>query len=214
MWIQLKSVKRILEGGKEIQRNQGDWVNVGKQEALLWISRGEAVIPGKSAYREFNLSPGSGVLIIGDEHKGKKLLEPIKTDIDIVYGVINLPFQYTVIWNTNLPIQVEKIAVGLMLLQTWEMAIPLFDYSVLAESIGDEQERNKTKDIIRDLRVPLYDTRLMFIKTTRETQYLIDCWTSEMKNGANEMLSFLRNLYKIKPLILALPISWTHSDVR
>ncbi|MFA5714391.1 MAG: hypothetical protein WC998_01450 [Candidatus Paceibacterota bacterium] len=214
MWIQLKSCKRILENGKEISRNPGDWVNVGKQQALLWISQGDAILPGKSAYKEFDLSPGSGILVIGDENKGHKILEPIKTEVEIIYGIINLPFQYTVIWNTDLTIAVEKIAVGLLLLQTWEMAVPLFDYDTLAANVASEEERNKTAAIIRDLRVPMYDTRLMFVKTTRETQYLIESWTEEMRNGADEKLAFLRNLYKIKPLILALPISWTHLNVR
>lgn len=214
MWIQLRSSKRVLENGKEVTRNPGDWVNVGKQQALLWISQGEAIKPGKSKFKEFDVSIGSGILVVGDEDKGRKTLEPIKTEIDIVYGVINLPFQYTVIWNTELPLVVDKILVGLMLLQTWEMAIPFFDYDTLAANVGSEEERNKTKAVIRDLRVPLYDTRLMFVKTTRETQYLIDTWVEEMRNGADEKHAFLRNLYKIKPLILALPTSWNHSNVR
>ena len=214
MWIQLNSCKRILENGKEVDRHPGDWVNVGKQQALLWISQGDAILPNKSAYAEFGISEGSGVLVIGDENKGRKTLEPIKTEIEIVYGTYNLPFKYNVIWNTDLPLMVDKVCIGLMMLQTWDMAVPLFDYNTLAEAVGSDLERNKTKDIIRDLRVPLYDTRLMFIKITRETQYLIESWTEEMRNGADEKLSFLRNLYKIKPLILALPISWTHSDVR
>ncbi|MDD5517845.1 MAG: hypothetical protein PHV98_00655 [Candidatus Omnitrophica bacterium] len=214
MWIQLKSSKRILENGKEVTRNPGDWVNIGKQLALLWISQGDAIIPGKSTYKEFDLSPGSGILVTGDENIGQKTLEPIKTEIEIVYGAINLPFQYTVIWKTELPLMVEKIAVGLMLLQTWEMAVPLFDYDTLAANVGSEEERNKTKAIIRDLRVPLYDTRLMFIKTTRETQYLIDTWVKEVQEGTDEKLSFLRCLYRVKPLILALPISWTNHNVR
>jgi hypothetical protein len=214
MWIKLIATKRILESGKEVQRNPGDCVNVGKQEALLWISRGEAKTIDNSQYAEFGISEGSGALVIGDENKGRKTLEPIKTEIEIVYGTYNLPFKYNVIWNTDLPLMVDKICIGLMMLQTWDMAIPLFDYNTLAEAVGSDLERNKTKDIIRDLRVPMYDTRLMFIRTTRETQYLIESWTDEMRNGADEKLSFLRNLYKIKPLILALPISWTHSDVR
>ena len=96
------------------------------------------------------------------------------------------------------------------MLEKWEVAAPLYDYKMLAITTGTEKEREKTKMVIRDLRAPMYDTRLMFVKRTKNGQELLKQWNLEV--GEERRLAFLRALYKVKPLVLALPATWMGFD--
>jgi len=95
------------------------------------------------------------------------------------------------------------------LLQRWQVAIPLWNYETLAAQVGTEEERERTKAVIRDLRVPLRDTRLVFMRRCAQTRELTNVWREELTNSTDERLAFLRALYRIKPVICDLPASWT-----
>jgi hypothetical protein len=116
-----------------------------------------------------------------------------------------LPYPMTLLWKPGLKLRGEMIPVGFHLLKTWQVAAPLWDYRELACHVGSEEEKEKTKAVVRDLRVPLYDTRLIFVKRCGDTRALIDLWKQE---EGDEKLAFLRALYQVKPLILALPVTW------
>lgn len=45
MWIQLRVIKHIEVLGKMTTYHPGDWVDVGKQQALAWARSGEAALP-------------------------------------------------------------------------------------------------------------------------------------------------------------------------
>ena len=64
--------------------------------------------------------------------------------------------------------------------------------------------------MIRDLRVPMYDTRVIFAKLTPDTARLIKIW-NEIEG--DRRLAFLQALYKVKPFILALPANWAGANV-
>jgi len=100
------------------------------------------------------------------------------------------------------------IPVGVSLLDKWQVAAPLWDYEKLACHVANEPAREATKAIIHDLRVPLYDTSLIFVKRCGDTERLIEAWDWSA-DGDEDRLAFLRALYEVKPLILALPITWT-----
>ncbi len=53
--------------------------------------------------------------------------------------------------------------------------------------------------------MPVYDTRLMFIRRCHATRELVDEWVAE---DGHRGLAFLRALYRVKPLVLALPTTW------
>lgn len=202
MWIQLIAPKNIEVQGKNQRFNPGDWVDVGKQTALLWLSDNSAHIP-EMAESGFNLN-GAGILT---DHKELlcKRLERESKGIEILEGAPCLPFEKTILLDSALAFRASLIPVGVTMLDTWDIAVPLMDYKILALHIGTDSEREQTKAVIRDLRVPVYDTRLMFIKRNQDTERLIDNW----RNAGKTPLAFLRELYKIKPLILALPCTWT-----
>lgn len=202
MWIQLLAPKNIEVQGKSHRYQSGDWVDVGKQSALLWLSDGSAHLPDMIE-SGFNLS-GAGILTDHKELLCNRLKEEAKS-IEILEGAPCLPFEKTILLDSTLPLRTSLIPVGVAMLDVWEIAVPLMDYSIMACNVGSDNEREQTKAVIRDLRVPVYNTQLMFVKRTPDTERLIDNW----RNAGKTPLAFLRELYKIKPFILALPCTWT-----
>ena len=202
MWIQLLAPKNIEESGKNRRYNPGDWVDVGKQTALLWLSDNSAHLPDMIE-SGFNLN-GAGILTDHKELLCTRLKEQAK-GLEILEGAPCLPFEKTILLDAALPLRTSLIPVGISMLDTWEIAVPLMDYKIMAINLGTEAEREQTKAVIRDLRVPVYNTQLMFVKRTQDTERLIDNW----RNAGKSPLAFLRELYKIKPFILALPCTWT-----
>ena len=204
MWVQLVQPRYIEYNGVQRKYNAGDWVDVGKQSALMWIAEGAAEIPEAIDFKTYY---GSSAGIVTDD---KERLSKVLTS----YSESNIleELQPTVAWERNcwihssLQFRPELIAIGLGMLDTWQIAVPLMDYGILAMSIDvSEAEKAKTKDIIRDLRVMCYDTRLMFYRNEPDVVRLLEMWRKE---GATP-LAFLRALYTVKPFILALPVTWT-----
>ena len=202
MWIQLLQPKTISNNGKSARYNAGDWVDVGKQTALLWLSDNSAHLPDM-VESGFNLN-GAGILTDHKELLCTRLKEQAK-GMEILEGAPCLPFEKTILMDSALALRTSLIPVGISMLETWEIAVPLMDYKIMAINLGTDTEREQTKAVIRDLRVPVYDTRLMFVRRTQDTERLIDNW----RNAGKSPLAFLRELYKIKPFILALPCTWT-----
>ena len=204
MWVQLAATKYIEKLGVQQRYSPGDWVEVGKQTALLWLSEGSARIPDPAQIASLN-PDGSGILTDKRDLMCKQLISLGEYVVIEEGKLLSLPFSRTVWIDSLLSVRPELIPVGLLMLDTWEIAVPLMDYKTLAIHEGTEQEREKTKQVIRDLRVPMYDTRLMFMKKTPAVTELLRLYT---KDGYNP-LSFLRAVYTVKPFILALPCTWT-----
>ena len=207
MWVQLRSMQYVTENGKQVAKYPGDWVDVGRQIANLWISRGEAHIPGGQIERVHG--DGVGIVVDGSLDAAYKTLEIFGDSLNVQASSPALLFEHSMIWNTGLQIRSEMIATGFSFLDTWEIAVPLWNYQQLAITAGDKDERDLTEKIIRDLRVPVYDTRLMFVKRSQTTTELFDLWRKDVRDGRDERLSFLRAIYNVKPFILALPTTWT-----
>jgi hypothetical protein len=129
-------------------------------------------------------------------------------NLPIQTGDLRLPWDRTMIWDAQKKIRIELIPVGFHLLKTWEIAVPLVDYKTLALNLGTPEERTTTQAIIKDLRVPVYDPRLIFARKCENVEQLLQVWGEERSQARDGRLSFLRSLYKVKPLILALPTSW------
>ena len=100
----------------------------------------------------------------------------------------------------------EQIPRGLDFLATWEAAAPVWSYETLAADVATGAERERTEALIGDLRVPLYEVGLLFVRRCERGQALLDAWRVEGSGDAR--LAFLRALYEVKPLFCALPRSW------
>jgi hypothetical protein len=106
------------------------------------------------------------------------------------------------LWNPKAVLDRNLIAVGFSLLDHWQIAVPLYNYKVLAEHVGTPEDRERVKEIIHDLRVPIYDTRVMFVRQCAETRDLFERWDYGTE------LDFLVALYQTRPVINALPPTW------
>lgn len=219
MWVQLLVAQSLEVAGSIKHLRPGDWVDVGKQTAMRWIAQRMAHIPNYALY-DF-VAEGSGVLAIGP--KAVSAVAALNTgSIKIGSSTAieelfkdrvapTLPYNHTLLWHTELALRYELLPVGFGLLDIWEAACPLWDYDVLAAHIGTEEERNRTIEITQDLRVPLFDYRLLFLRAGDSGSQLLNAWLGQHQPGDDYRLSFLRAYYLIKPFMLALPVTWANA---
>ena len=202
--VKLKAIKDIEIKGEMRRCYPGDWVDVGRQTAERWIAQGEAWRPSG----EITVPSGAGVWVRGLAVPGCKVLEALPYIEDD--GKSNaLPYPRTLVWDPVLGCRHELLGVGFRLLNRWQVAVPLLSYEVLAYHLGDDEDRVRTEAIIRDLRVPVYDTRMIFVRRCAETVELVTRWLED--GSGDERLAFSRAVYAVKPVICALPTSWTES---
>jgi hypothetical protein len=122
-------------------------------------------------------------------------------------------------WDPAIPLRLELVPAGFNFLHKWHAAAPLFDYNTLAFQHGTLEERQRTMAVIADLRVPLYETRALFLRQCPEVDALLEAWVTECDHlGAREAspeddqhmrLAFHRALWKVPQLLmLPLPTTW------
>jgi hypothetical protein len=207
MYVQLTVRKQLDIDGRSRTYHPGDWVRVGKQSALQWIAQGQArtAEPVKMV-----LPPGCAVLLRRD---AKGAMDPFrKLGLEIRWSVIsNGDIQpkhaRTLLWDPSVPPRMEILLAGFGFLDRWQMAAPLWSYDKLACDVGSQADRERTKALVHDLRIPLYETNLLFLRRCDETERVLSLWRQECQDG-DERLAFLRAVYQVKPLILALPMTW------
>lgn len=98
---------------------------------------------------------------------------------------------------------------GFHFLQRWDAAAPLWRYGKVAADVGGPAEQKRTQKITRDLRVLLYAHELLFVRNSPDGRALLAAWQEEMTGGGEPRLAFLRAVYRVKPLFLALPRTWS-----
>ena len=209
-WVQLLQLKHIERNGKRVVYHRGDFVQVGNQTALHWIAEGSARSLTADISEYVPDGDSLGVYLIAHPEVGRKILKDSSIQID--HGEPRIPWDFTFLWNPDAPLRPELLPVGFSLLETWEFACPLLPYEQLACTIGSQDEQDKTKDLIGDLRIPLYDPRMMFTRKTETTEWIISNWQTAIGNGHNTHHALLRAIYVAKPLLLALPPTWTHPN--
>ena len=201
VWVQLTQSTHIEERGRMTQYHPGDWIHVGKQYALQLVADGKALSPFPESVAVEEPEGTSGIMLFGSGD------EP-EVGVDVSRdGVWEMRWHKTAFWSSDTPVNLAFFAIGFGLVNRWELAVPLWDYRHLAQDEPmAEDERAYTQKVIRDLRVPLYDIRFMVMRRCENTRRLLEVWEGE---GEYTRLSFLRSLYRVKPLVLALPVTWT-----
>lgn len=214
MWVQLKSIKHIEVAGQMRTYRPGDWVDVGKQTALQWLALGDAWTPELDV-AEFMDTGDAGILCVGAEGEGgpaaQTAVSAYSQHLGTAVGALGdglLRWSKTLIWDGLVPIRVELLPVGFGLLDTWQVACPLVSYETLACDLGEDGDKARTRAVVHDLRVPLYHPGMVFVKRCQDTEYLVDAWREERVGSGGRFHSFLRAVYRARPLILALPMSW------
>jgi hypothetical protein len=186
----------------------GDWVEVGKQLALRWIAEGSAEAP-QSTLTHVAGDGSCGILVTGNDAAAKQVLADSADKIAIAFDLPKLRWNKTLIWSGDCPLRFELILIGFGLLDKWDVLYPFCDYHKLADGIGSEEDRERTKKIVRDLRIPVPDIRLIYMKRNGRTEELMDVWREESVGSSEESLAFLRAVYRVKPFQLPLPTTWT-----
>lgn len=214
MWIKLLAIKQIDVHGVKHTRHPGDWVDIGKQTARRWIAASEAEVP--SMKKAGLIEDDAGAVVRGDVVMGSLLLAKYAEGMTVVEAEheLAIPFARTLFFKSPAPVRPELFPIGFHLLETWEVVVPLWNYDVLACHVGTDEERKRTEAIIHDLRVLLYDTRLMFMRDCGNAKRLLKTWMLEKQSGDDERLAFLRALYQVKPFVLALPTTWLGTGPR
>lgn len=212
MYIKLKSIQHLPdESGTMRSYNPGDWVDVGRQKAQLLIAAGQAEV---MTSQRLELLPSDCAIIV----RGSGSLPPGNIDGITIESMGDqtwadgLPHAYCLFYKTGTVLRTELLQVGFNLLTRWDAVIPLLSYQQTAANIGSPEDRAATKELIGDLRVPAYDTRLLYVRKNDAGAGLIAEWWRQLgredipKRSAD--LAFLRAVFVVKPRLCAAPVSW------
>jgi hypothetical protein len=199
MWVQLVTVQYVADHGRTVARHPGDWVEVGKQQALAWVASGQAKAIGAASKELFT---DCGILV---KEPAPTLFGPVPMTIDRLQTALLYP--KNMLWDGKTKMPPHLLAVGFNLLETWEAAIPLLSYETLAANVGSDSDRAKTASVVKDLRVLLYEPGVMFLRDCPACHELLERWAHE-RDGGNAHLAFLRALYATPLTVCALPTTW------
>ena len=209
MWIQLLALWTGDTDGIVRAHYPGEWIDLGKQPALKLIGEGRAR-PARPVNLE--VAAGCGVVLTGRSTEQARMLISKVKSLPTKSGEPELAFERTLILDGALLLPLELIPAGFGFLSRWHAAVPLAPGWQLADSIGSLADRERTKDVIHDLRVPYRDTRVMFLRRCVQTERLLELWKGE-EAGGDARLAFLRALYRAscetRLLEQALPMQWT-----
>jgi hypothetical protein len=123
----------------------------------------------------------------------------------------SLPFERTLLLAAPLALDLSLLPATFGMLDRFNAAVPLYSYDALAESHGTPQERDYTREVIHDLRVPLFETGALFLRRCDESMALLQAWRrerDEWPDGAESRLAFHRAYWRVRPLLLPLPVSY------
>jgi hypothetical protein len=124
--------------------------------------------------------------------------------LPVTVGEPSLVYERTLLIGDGIAVPWEQVSKGFGFLDTWEAAAPIWAYETLAADVARGAERERAEALIGDLRVPLYSTELLFLRRCENSERLLSLWQAD----GGGRLAFLRALYEVKPLFLALPRSW------
>jgi 6-pyruvoyl-tetrahydropterin synthase len=118
-------------------------------------------------------------------------------------------FDYNlIVKSVDVKIDDKLIKYGFEFLENWQVIAPLRPYSELICKVISDTFHDYLKNKIIDLRVPVYDDRIIFIKTCDDSRNFWDTYLSETNYLKNSNVAFSLALWEIKPLILTLPVGW------
>lgn len=212
MWVQLLSYQQIPVQGEPKQFHPGDWVDIGKQLAMRLIASGEARLITRSAV---GLIDSAAVVIVRNEAIAATVRGTIGAMVTLeTRSGFELSAPKTLFCGLNESPRFELWPAGFSLLEKWDMAVPLLSYTQLARDCGSKQERAETQALVLDLRVPVYDPRLIFVRKSKATAEMLAAFERDVAKGKDQHLSFLRAFWNYKPALCALPTTWTDNGAR
>lgn len=209
-YVCLRVAKNISKNGLIQRFKAGDWVEVGNQTADLWIKANEAYSTDEMVSE---LPFQSAGLVIRDSQalqhaQISKVVQALSLDAHISGQWDVLRYAETCIWTPGTKLRPDLIAQGFALLDKWHIVVPMCPDGVLASNTGPEAEREKTAALLGDGRVPLRDTRMIFVRRCEVTRALWADLHKELAEGADERHAFLRALWTHIPKVCDVPPTW------
>jgi hypothetical protein len=199
----------------------GDWIDIKNKNTLRkWIAIGKVDIPywlkDQAANQIF--STDCGVIIIGGDKSSVKgaVFNTYASALKFTTSKVPaLPHLHTLIWHAGFPIIKAQLILGYALINAdrkgyddWDMAAMLQQEDLLIQQIGNKNDIIKTKEIIGDGRLPVYDPRLVFVKRNDRTEKLVELWAQEIADGTQEHHALVRALYLNPVKLCTLPERW------
>lgn len=155
------------------------------------------------------MTEAQGIVLQADDERVRRLAARQRLPMKIQSGCYDLPWERTLFLDPAIGrVPWEQIPRGFGFLAQWEVAAPVWSYETLAADVATGAERERTETLVGDLRVPLYETGLLFVRRCEAGEALLEAWQAEYREGGEPRLAFLRALCRVKPLFLALPRSW------
>lgn len=148
-----------------------------------------------------------GIVLLGEQEDWEDVISESGHNF-LVSDEMVLEFDKTLFVEAGAEIPFDLVPAAWHFLNKWDAAIPLWRYGMTAEDVGTPEERKYTKEIIRDMRVLLPATELLFVRRNEAGEQLLEVYKEEMEGGRNKRLAFLRANYKVKPRLCMLPRTW------
>lgn len=206
MWVQMVTAKTIYLNGETKRFQPGDWVDVGKSLGLRMLELNEARTTDITKLSIFNVGDtDKGIFFAGHADRGRSVLNKVLGPASWCVEPPILRWDKTMYWDASTVPALEVVPVAWDLLDRWEVVAPLYDYDAMAQSLGTAEDRALTQSVILDLRVPVYDTRVIFLRKCPASEDLLAVWAAE---PGDRRLAFMRALWRVKPLILSTPKTW------
>lgn len=218
--VHVKAVTIIMaadETGSLKTYHPGDWVAVSKQRAIELLASGQAELPDEAQVQRAlseDLSDCGIYLREGTVRDARASLDGLDVDVTECSGPLRLPYERTLLWHPRQPLERKQIALGFHRIEdtgryaSWEMAAMLRSNELLASSVGNQAEQRKTREVIGDLRVPVYESSAVWVRKTGDTEAMIAAWDAELQESESGELAFLRALYRHRVLLCSLPAGW------
>ena len=210
IWIRLLQRQRIDKAGVPKDYHPGDWVKIGTQQAARWIAEGVATAPSTQSGELYD---DSGVVIRGQNKDSIALLDGVGVP-HRKESTVRFPWGKACYWEPSLSLRVNLLPVGFQLLERWDVAAAIYDYDILACHVGTDEDRARTEEVTRDLRILCYNPRLVFVKRGAVGRRLLETWEKEREDGGHDLLAFLRAIYLTPCLLCALPATWVNPSAQ
>ena len=161
------------------------------------------------------MSPNAGIVIRQEDPVARGKAARLRMSVDIRPDW-TLPWPHTLFIAPGTCVPWDLAPVGFGFLTRWDVAAPFWRAGVLAKDLGTPAERERTANVIHDLRVPVYSHELLFVRNSPAGQAFLSAWRAECGQAADpqdalkgcERLAFLRALYAVKPAFCVLPRLW------
>jgi len=218
--VHIKAVTVIMaadEHGSLTTYHPGDWVPVSKQRAIELLETGQAELPEETQVQRAlteDLSDCGIYLRDGTVRDAQGALDGLQVDVTEWSGSLRLPYERTLIWHPRQPLQRKQIALGFARIEdtgryaSWEVAAMLRSNELLASQIGSQAERRRTREVIGDLRIPVYESSAVWVRKTPDTEEFVNAWEAECQGNECDELMFVRALFRQRVLLCSLPAGW------